>query len=314
MSLMKSPVCSAVFLASGGVEQLAVSLDAAVLQLDGDIEAIAVDDGSSSAASVWLAQRKRELPALRIVEIEGAGAAQARNAAIEAARAPLIAFIESRRLVVAGQDRRAGRLPRGPSGDCVVVHRLPARHRGRRKPRKLLRILAARAPSAAQGRLFPARRRAASADRDEPGRHIHRGRHQGRAGKSGGFRSLDAAEDWDLWLRLAGEAPAACSKAVTATCLLRRPSPAQQRARVAAMEEIVSPYEEFVRGLGSQCGSQSAGAAGRGARAELARPAGLCAPRSRYRPQAFMTAPPAQPGKRTPASFLNEALYFVGPC
>ena len=84
---MKSPVCSAVFLASGGVEQLAVSLDAAVLQLDGDIEAIAVDDGSSSAASVWLAQRKRESPALPHRRKCGGAHGQARNAAIEA-RAP----------------------------------------------------------------------------------------------------------------------------------------------------------------------------------------------------------------------------------
>ncbi len=92
---MKNPVCSAVILACGGVEQLSVSLAAAVQQLGGEIEAIVTDGGSDSAVSVWLAQRKRELPALRIVETGGAGAAMARNAAIEAARAPLIAFIEA---------------------------------------------------------------------------------------------------------------------------------------------------------------------------------------------------------------------------
>jgi hypothetical protein len=310
---MKSPVCSAVFLASGGVEQLAVSLDAAVLQLDGDIEAIAVDDGSSSAASVWLAQRRRELPALRIVEIEGAGAAQARNAAIEAARAPLIAFIESGDWwwpgKIAAQAAYHEAHPEtalsftdyllvtadGESlGSCFEYWQPALRQRRKAGYFRLDGALPALIAMNLAGTSTVAATKAALE-------------------KAGGFRSLDAAEDWDLWLRLAGEAPAACSKAVTATCLLRTPSPAQQRARVAAMEQIVSPYEE------SSAASVRNAAAKARARldavcAELARPAGLCAPRSRYRPQAFMTTPPAQPGKRTPAGFLNEALYFVGPC
>ncbi len=215
--------------------------------------------------------------------------------------------------MVAGQDRRAGRLPRGPSGNGAVIQRLSARHRGRRKPRKLLRILAACAPAAAQGRLFPARRRAAGADRDEPCRHIHRNRQQGRARKG---RRLPQSRCGG---RL-GPLAAPCRRG--ARCLLQgrhgHLPPAFAKPGSAARTgcrhgKDRGPIRKVVRRLCPQCRSQSARAAGRGAR--RTRPARrTMRTRSRYRPQALMTAPPPRLGKAAPASFLHEALYFVSGC
>ena len=310
---MKNPVCSAVILACGSVEQLSVSLAAAIQQIGGEIEAIAIDGGSSRAVSVWLAQRKREIPSLRVVETGGAGAAEARNAAIEAARAPLIAFIEAGDWwwpgKIAAQAAYHEAHPEtalsftdyllvtadGESlGSCFEYWQPALRQRRKAGYFRLDGALPALIATNLAGTSTVTASKAALE-------------------KAGGFRSLDAAEDWDLWLRLAAEAPVACSKAVTATCLMRSPSAAQQRARVTAMEEIVSPYEES-----SAASVRNAAAKARArldaVRAELARPAGLCAPRSRYRPQALMTAPPPRLGKAAPASFLHEALYFVSGC
>jgi glycosyltransferase involved in cell wall biosynthesis len=176
---MQSPVCTIVIPALDCLKKLMVALAPGAMQRAGEIEVIVLEGGSADGTGAWLKERSREWPALRAIETGGCSPARARNAGIEAARAPLIAFL----------------------------------------------------------------------------------------------RDLASAEDWDLWLRLAAEAPAAYSKAVTATCLVRPPAASIRRAAAKARASLNL------------------------ARAALARPAGRFATAAPHRSRAFIVRPLARPGK-----------------
>ena len=310
-SLMKNPVCSAVILACGGVEQLSVSLAAAVQQLGGEIEAIVTDGGSDSAVSVWLAQRKRELPALRIVETGGAGAAMARNAAIEAARAPLIAFIRASDWCgspISSPGRPPTTRPiRKRRCHSAIICSSPRTA----KASEAARIFAACAPAAARGRGFPARRRAAGGAIAMTWPAHTRNRQQGRARK--GRRLL---------------AVSMRRKTGTCGCALpqRRPLPAPRPSRPLAscvrqarlsrapgsrMEKIVGPYEKW-----SAASVRNAAAKAR-ARLDAVRADSPGPPDYAHPARATAASPhdraAARLGKAAPPAF-NEALYFVSGC
>ena len=91
---MRSAVCSVIVAANNRLEHLAVAVASARVQLAQGVEVIALDDGSNPGVQAWLAARAKERPGLRIVETGGLTPPRARNAAIEAARAPLIAFLD----------------------------------------------------------------------------------------------------------------------------------------------------------------------------------------------------------------------------
>ena len=60
-----------------------------------DIEIIVFNDGSTDGTREWLAEAARADRRIVVMEGTGIGPSKARNAAIEAARAPLLAFLDA---------------------------------------------------------------------------------------------------------------------------------------------------------------------------------------------------------------------------
>ncbi len=308
---MRTPTCSAVIATRNCLKNLPATLASAAAQRSVELEVIAVDDGSSDGTADWLAERSRDWPALRIVETGGLGEARARNAGIEAARAPLIAFLEAGdwwwpdKLAVQAAYHAAH--PKtafsftdylhvsadGENwGSCFEYWQPALLQRRKSGYFRLAEALQTLLATNLAGTSTAVASKAALE-------------------KAGGFRGLAAAGDWDIWLRLAAEAPVACSKAITATCLMRPESPApEQQARIAAMGEIISPYE-----ISPAASVRHAAAKARArldlARAELARPPSRHASLAGFRARAFTASPVARFGKETTASLLNAALHFV---
>ncbi len=91
---MRSPLRSVIIAASSRLEQLAVALASVRMRLAAGVEVIVLGDGSNARVSAWLAGHGKGWPALRVIETGGRTPPRACNAAIEAARAPVIAFLD----------------------------------------------------------------------------------------------------------------------------------------------------------------------------------------------------------------------------
>lgn len=214
---------------------------------DPDVEIIVVDDGSTDGTDDWLVERAREDRRLRIVKGLGRGPALARNTGLDHVRAKLVAFLD------ADDTWRAGKL-----AAQYALH--------------------ARAPEI--GFSFTDYRHVTVDDEDRgpcfafwPHFHARHGHRKeafvlGEAGLAdlyaenvvgtstvmvrtdllrqvGGFATgLSSAEDWELWLRLAGEAPVGCVPMVLADYLMHRPGNVTGRheLRVLAMRVIAARY------------------------------------------------------------------------
>jgi glycosyltransferase involved in cell wall biosynthesis len=76
---------------------LPAALDSVRLQGILDIEMIVIDDGSADGTRAWLQEERDRDPRLTIITMPGRrnGASICRNAGIEAARAPIIAFLDA---------------------------------------------------------------------------------------------------------------------------------------------------------------------------------------------------------------------------
>jgi len=94
------PVVSVIVPTYNRAHLLPASL-ASVLAEDVDLELIVVDDGSSDGTAEMVAAMRE--PRLRVIERPHAGIAAARNAGVDAARAPVIAFHDSDDLALAGR-------------------------------------------------------------------------------------------------------------------------------------------------------------------------------------------------------------------
>jgi hypothetical protein len=123
--------------------------------------------------------------------------------------------------------------------------------------------------------------------------------------KAQGFRDLPTAWEWDLWLRLAAQSPVACSWAITATYVPSAETAPSIQQRIAAMDEILSPYENS--GVAS---IRNAAAKGRAqldcARAELSRPVRRHTQALRGGAWAFAASTQAK------AASVSAALNFAG--
>jgi glycosyltransferase involved in cell wall biosynthesis len=89
------PTCTVVVPAYNCERTIAATLDSAFFQQLSDIEVIAVDDGSTDATPAVLHQLAQDEPRLRIITQRNAGVSAARNAGIWAARANIIALLDS---------------------------------------------------------------------------------------------------------------------------------------------------------------------------------------------------------------------------
>ena len=302
---MRSAVCSVIVSASNRLERLAVAVASARMQLAAGVEVLVLDDGTSRGISAWLAERGKEWPALRAVKTAGATPARARNAAIEAARAPLIAFLDPACWwwpnKLAEQAGYHGThpdtafsftdylqvLPDGESsGTCFGYWQPPLGQRHKPGYFELDDAL----QIALATNLIGASTAVASKAALE---------------KAGGFRDLPAACEWDLWLRLAAQAPVACSKAVTATYTTQAETAPSLQQKIDAMGEILGPYESS-RVASIRHAAAKARAQLDCARAELSRPVRRYTSAARAGSRAFMTSTQAK------AAGVIAALNFAG--
>jgi glycosyltransferase involved in cell wall biosynthesis len=308
---MQRPICAVVIPTKNCLQYLPIALSSAAAQATGGHEIIVADDGSDDGTDAWLKRRQREWSFLRVIETGGVGPSKARNAAIEAARAPLIAFLDADdwwwpNKLGAQIAYHSGHPEIGFSftdylhvsadgeslGSCFEYWKPPLR---RRHPTGFFRLNDALSIILATN-LVGTSTVVASKFALE---------------KAGGFTVMASAEDWDLWLKLAAQSPAGCSKSITASYLMRPNSLSSQREdRIGAMGGIISAYENS-----SSPGVRQAAAKARArldiARAESARAAGRHTSAARYHSRAFMALPSARLGRETSASLLSAALHFV---
>lgn len=203
------------------------------------METIVVDDGSGDGTRQWL--DAQNMPNLRIIAQNGVGPARARNLAIEAARGELIAFLDADdfwwpgklRAQIAAHEAHpdaafsfSDYLHFDPAG---ALHGTGFEFWSFKAQNSGYHVL-----NDAEATLLGANLVGAStvmARRDILMR-------------AGGFTiDLPSAEDWDLWLRLAGMGETLVSGAVTTSYLMRPGGETRKRgARIAALEMILSRY------------------------------------------------------------------------
>jgi GT2 family glycosyltransferase len=219
-----------------------------------DIEVIVVDDGSRDGTGAFLARVAAEDARLVVLSGPQRGAAAARNLAITAARAPLVAFLDADdrwrldklRIQAALHADRPDigfsftdyrhRKPDGRlGGGCFAFWpRFAARHADRREPFVL-------GPDGL-AQVFA---------ENVVGTSTVMARTDLLRAEGGFDEALSQAEDWDLWLRLAARAPVGCVPAVLAEYLQHRPGNLSRAAtaRARAMGMVAARHAAAVRAL-----------------------------------------------------------------
>jgi glycosyltransferase involved in cell wall biosynthesis len=219
-----------------------------------DVEIIVFDDGSSDGTQAWLTDAARSDPRIVVLNGTGFGPAKARNLAIAAARAPLLAFLDAddrwypgklelqlalhRAWPEAGFSFTDYRhvTPDGTDlGGCFAYWpRFHARIKGRTEPFAL--------GGDALAQIFAEHVVGTSA--------VVARTDLVRA--EGGFsEDLPSSEDWDLWLRLAQRSQVMCVPRVLTDYLMHRPGnvTGKTRARLLAVRMISARHEAAVRAI-----------------------------------------------------------------
>lgn len=217
-----------------------------------DIEIIVVDDGSSDGSDAWLAAAARDDHRIRALSGGGRGPSAARNLAIEAAQAPLVAFLDADDTWLPGkldaQLEFHARYPRAgfsftdyrhvgtcgeDLGSCFAYWpHFRSRHARQTSPFLL--------GNDALAQIYAENVIGTSTvvARTSVLRHV------------GGFGTTwPSAEDWALWLSMAGVAEVGCIPQVLTNYLVRRPGSISRRlrVRVLAMSAIAARFRECAR-------------------------------------------------------------------
>lgn len=243
---MSAPRCSVVIPARDCLSFLPAAL-ASVDAQNCEVEIIVIDDGSRDGTSDWLRANR---PDVRLLNGEGRGPARARNQAIAAAQAPLIAFLDADDVWTPGKLARQLEAhvahPQATFSFTDYRHVDPdgGGHGGAFEfwsfsPRRNGYSLLPRAEAVLLGsNLVGASTVVARRD---------------ALLRVGGFaEDLPSAEDWDLWLRLAGAGEVLSTDEIGMTYLMRPDGETRKRgARIAAMERILARYEDRAQFAGA---------------------------------------------------------------
>lgn len=243
---MNIPTCSIIIPNRNCLNYLPTTLATIDLQNQPGLEVVLVDDGSTDGSAQWARARASSNFELTILETGGIGPGAARNAGVEAARGALIAFLDAddqwwaakleRQIAFHQTNPQVGFsftdyihvTPDGRSlGTCFDYWRCD----WTRRPDGDYAVI-----DDAEAKLLATNLVGTStvvAKRD-------------LLRRVGGFSpACKSAEDWDLWLRLAAEAPVGFSNAVTMSYLMRPGSETSNRGgRLAAMRDIVARYAD----------------------------------------------------------------------
>jgi glycosyltransferase involved in cell wall biosynthesis len=203
------------------------------------VETIVVDDGSSDGTRQWL--DALNMPNLRIIAQNGVGPARARNLAIEAASGELIAFLDADDFWWPGKLRAQIKAheahPDAAFSFSDYLHFDPegALHGTG------FEFWSFTPQSSGYDVLEDAEATLLGANL--VGASTVMARRDMLLRTNGFATDLPSAEDWDLWLRLAGMGEALVSGAVTTSYLMRPGGETAKRgARIAALEMILSRY------------------------------------------------------------------------
>lgn len=228
------------------IDTLPATLRSVGLQQMSGVEIIVIDDGSTDGTREWLAEMMRESEMLRVLHTDSLGPSGARNEGISIASAPIIAFVDSDDVWTRGKLRfQVEYMEKNPEVGMTFTdyrHVSPAgEDRGtcfeywgsafrRQPPTHFFEIENAEALLLGCNLI---------------GTSTVAVRKTLLQNANGFASELSSAEDWDLWLRLAGMAPVAATSMV-ATIYLMRPGSLTSRSadRIAAMEDIVSRYRQ----------------------------------------------------------------------
>ena len=214
------------------------------------VEVIAIDDASTDGTGAWLQAKRCTWPSLVVLEGRGGGSAAARNLGIDAARAPLIAFLDADDLWLPGK-----------LASQVIFHRTDpeivfsftdylhvdaaCREHGTcfEYSPTFRRLVGPAARTGARYRRLPNAAAHLLAENVVCTSTVVV--RQDLLQNVNGFDvDLRSAENWDLWLRLANVGPVGFTPDVGADHLVRRPgsASADARLRIACMRRILAAH------------------------------------------------------------------------
>jgi glycosyltransferase involved in cell wall biosynthesis len=243
---MTKPRCSVIIPTHNCLKFLGGALESVRLQAIDDTEIIVVDDGSTDGSHDWLRDEATRDSRLVILQGERMGPAGARNLAISQAQSELVAFLDADDLWAPRKlERQLAFHEANPGvvfsftdylhidlegktyGTCFEFWRPPYfnEHVGD------FSII-----DEAESQLLAC---------NVVGTSTVMATRAALQNANGFATDLQSAEDWDLWLKLAGKGRVAVSKRITTNYLMRPNSETQHReARIMAMKEIVASYEK----------------------------------------------------------------------
>ncbi len=241
-----------------------------------DAEILVVDDGSTDATACVLARLARHDARLRVLRGEGRGPAAARNLGLAQARGGLVAFLDADdRWRLQKLDTQAAFHAAHPGMGFSFTdyrHRLPGGE-DRGPCFAFWPRFAALAAGQAAPFLVPGARDALLAE-NVVGTSTVMAR-TALLRELGGFdEGLRQAEDWDLWLRMAGRAPVGCLPRALTDYTMHRPGnlSAARRARLTALRDVARRHSpQAGRGAVRACAARLLVAQAEAAAAEGAR-------------------------------------------
>ncbi|BBK35927.1 hypothetical protein STAQ_10050 [Allostella sp. ATCC 35155] len=270
------------------------------------IEIVVVDDGSTDGTDAWLAEAARRDHRIRVIAGPGTGVSGARNAGVAAARAPLLAFLDADDVWLPG--KLAHQTAFHAVRPDVVFSFTDYRHVG--ADGRDLGTCFAFWPGI-RGRLEPggwtvmAQALPVLLAENVAGTSTVMVKRDELIAVGGFDGTLEAAEDWDAWLKLSARGPVAASRREGTRYLVRPGSTLRQYDRLlAALPVVIARHGNGPDLAGSRRAAQARLAS---ARAEEARRRGRPATAVRHRIGALFGAP----SRRGMRDLLSDAAAMV---